>query len=177
MQLKTKSLFGKYVHVLSTDPALNFDPVDLGEDPTDAEREEAAKAREDAVGAYKLALDSSDLGKLPLREGKTPTVWELTHLSSDAASWLLDQGGTEGNLRLSLHAIAMAVAGIKGGVKDEDGKLVPFKRAPRASRGGFLALPDDLVHALTTNEDGSLNVPLIKELGGRIARQLVPRNG
>lgn len=170
MQIRTKSLVGKYVHVLSTDPALELEPVG----DTDAE---TAKLRAEAVEAYRLAIESGDLDKLPVKDGEKPTVWELTHLTSDAASWLLDQGSTEGNLRLSLHAIAMAVAGIRGGVKDEDGKTVPFKRAPRSSRSGFLALPDELVNALTTTDDGRLNVPLIQELGGRIAKQLLPRNG
>lgn len=170
MQLKTKTLVGKYVHVLTTDPALELEP-------TGATDEETEKLRAAAVDAYRVAVETGQIDKLPLREGETPTIWELTHLSSDAASWLLDQYHQEGNLRLSLHAIALAVAGIKGGAKDEDGKPVVFKRAPRASRGGFPALADELVHALTVNEDGSLNTALIRELGGRIAKQLSPRNG
>lgn len=175
MQIRTKSLVGKYLHVLSTDPALDLKPI-----PEGLQGEELAaaeKARTEAIEAYRLAMETGKLEKLPVRDGEQPTVWELTHLTSDAGAWLLDQGSTEGNLRLSLHAFAMAVAGVKGGVKDEDGKAVAFKRAPRSSRAGFLALPDELVNALTTTDDGRLNVALIQEIGGRVAKELVPRNG
>lgn len=168
MQLKTRSVVGRYVHVLSTDPALNRG--------SDGDTAEAAKEREVAANAYRVALETSDVSMLPLREGAQPTIYELTHLSADAGAWLIDQGQVEGNTRLSLHAVALALVGIKGAL-DEEGQPVKFTRKRNAQRGGFLALEDDLLDAIVRTEDGRMNIQLIRELGGRVARELVPRNG
>ncbi len=177
MKIRTKSLVGRYVHVLSTDPALDLKRVELPEDATEADRAAAEEARKDAVNAYRVAMETGDLSKLPLKPDAKPAIFEFTHLSADACAWLLDLGqADEGNTRLSLHAIALGLVGIKG-CRDEDGKLIQWTRKRNPARGGFEALTDELLMAVVTNEDGSPNLALILELGGRVAQQLVPRKG
>lgn len=155
--LKTKTLAGKYEYVLSTDPALD-------------------QKADGFADAFRIAVETGKTDGLPLKDGQRPTVFELTHLGPDASGWLLDQGATEGNHRMSLHGIALALVGIKGAL-DEEGKPVQWKRRRNPERGGFVALDDAQLEAVVADENGATNWPLVSELGGRIGKQLFPRKG
>lgn len=156
MILKTRSVVGKYVHVLSTDPAL--------------EREAPGFA-----DAYRIAMETGALDKLPLKPGERPVVWKFAQLGPDETSWLLDRAA-RGENGYALDAVALALVEVAG-VQTEDGEDLKLTRKSQGRRSGFKAVDADQLAALFTDDEGGYRAKWVSELGNRIAEALLPRNG
>lgn len=156
MILKTKTLVGTYVHVLLTDPALDHEADGF-------------------VDAYRIAMDTGQLDKLPLKPGQQPLVWEFTQVGPDETAWLLDRAH-HGQNGFALDAVALALVKVRG-LKNEKGEDAKLVRRFSARRGGFKAVDDDQLAALFSDEDGRYITRWVTALGARVTRELLPRNG
>lgn len=157
MILRTKSLVGRYVHVLSDDPALD-------------------QGAEDFEHRHKQAIETGNLDLLPLKNGERPLVWEFEHLSADATAWMFDRGRDGDHGRLMLHALALGLVGVRG-LKDEAGQDARLTRRPDPKRGGFEAVVPDQLEQLVRDDQGHVLLTRISELGGRVVTELVPPQG
>lgn len=166
MQIKTRTLVGEYEFIRSNDPAFANDPLREGETP-DA-HEERQKAW---MAAYELASETGDFSALPLKEGKTPAVWRLRHLSSKQRAWMRDRYSQVGFHLLALDAVALSLVGVSG-ADGPGGQPFDVKREKDPERHGWLAVCEEQMAWLGDNTE------LLVALGTRAIQDLgSPRNG
>jgi hypothetical protein len=157
--MRMSSLIGEYVHVARSDDALDREAKDF-------------------VERYNRALETGSVDGLPLKNGGSPRLWRLRHLTLDEVTWLLDQGqnGT-GAHRLALHAIALALVGVTE-LKDSDGNPATLEREPDPRRAGFVALSAASLELVLRDPGRKAQLDTIRDLGNRIlGTELHPLNG
>jgi hypothetical protein len=155
MIVKTQTLREPYVHVYSGDDALDADA-------------------EGFVEAYQRAAETSGASPFPIRDGHTPALWTLRHLTSDEAAWLSGRGrvDSDGPLQIYRHAVALAVVSVEGAC-GEDGRPIKIEREPDPTRRGFTCV----VPAQMEGVFGHHNRDLVEELGGRVLKSMRPTKG
>lgn len=165
MIVRTQTLREPYVHIYSGDDALDTEYQQLNE---------AGEVVDTFVGLFLRAVETSDLGLLPIRSGQTPARWTLRHLSSDEAAWLVGRQKVDGDgfLQVCRHAVALAVTGVEG-ARGTDGKPIKIERRPDADRRGFICVVPEQMETIF----GYYNRDLVEELGGRVFSTLRPPKG
>lgn len=105
-------------HVYSMDPAIDTDDEKFAE-------------------AWRHMLETGDASRLPLREGRKPTLWRLRRLSREAYLRVLE---SPAGARQTVEALAYGLAGVENWSRD--GKPVALKW--EKGDGGQRLTPDSL---------------------------------
>ncbi len=164
MQLKPPTLVRDYEYVFHADPALD----------TDAE---------DFVQRYNEANESGSWDNVPLRDGRKPIVWKLSHLRGipkfkiqDLLNDDIRNGRTQPSFVTLYHAARFALKAVSGLAEHNGMPVDDFPRFADAEWGRAMSVPPELMDRLSEIElDGEVvGDTLVREIGGTALMRVLP---
>lgn len=144
IEFKSSTLADDYAHVYVGDGAL-----DLGD--------------EEKANAYRVACETNDADKLPLKEGQEPTLFWLRHPTGAVRAYLQDlflQDAKDHPTTVALEAVACCLQKVTNGDCELDHMVDRHFRVRRLTS-------ECLARLAEVDELG-----LVQDLGGRIATEL-----